>query len=194
MSVDLHTAQIQGFFNGPLDHLTALPVLSDYVAANYDLTNMTVVSPDAGRVRLADTWCDRLGTPLAIIHKRHDPEVANQVAVHEVVGDVAGRTCLLVDDMVDTGGTICQAARALIQHGAAKVICAATHPILSGPAAERLNSTPFEEIIFTNTLPMPAGVHIEKATVLSIAPLLAQAIHEIFEDGSVTSLFHGPIG
>lgn len=194
MSVDLHTAQIQGFFNGPLDHLTALPVLADYVAANYDLTNMTVVSPDAGRVRLADTWCDRLGAPLAIIHKRHDPTVANQVAVHEVVGDVKGRCCLLVDDMVDTAGTICQAAEALLEHGAEKVIAAATHPILSGPAAERINATPFEEIIFTNTLPMPEGVHIEKATVLSIAPLLAQAIHEIFEDGSVTNLFHGSIG
>ena len=194
MSVDLHTAQIQGFFDGPLDHLTALPVLSEYVAANYDLTNMTVVSPDAGRVRLADTWCDRLGTSLAIIHKRHDPTVANQVVVHEVVGDVEGRTCLLVDDMIDTAGTVCQAARALLERGAEKVLCAATHPILSGPAAERLNATPFEEIIFTNTLPFPHGVHIEKATVLSIAPLLAQAIHEIFEDGSVTNLFHGPIG
>lgn len=191
MSVDLHTAQIQGFFNGPLDHLTALPVLADYVSSKYDLSNMTIVSPDAGRVRLADTWCDRLGAPLAIIHKRHDPTVANQVVAHEVVGEVAGRTCLLVDDMVDTGGTICQAARALFQHGAEKVICAATHPILSGPAAERLNAIPFEEIIFTNTLPFPDGVKLEKATVLSIAPLLAQAIHEIFEDGSVTSLFHG---
>jgi ribose-phosphate pyrophosphokinase len=193
MSVDLHTAQIQGFFNGPLDHLTALPVLADYIAEQYDLSNMTIVSPDAGRVRLADTWSDRLGAPLAIIHKRHDPTVANEVVVHEVVGRVAGRTCLLVDDMVDTGGTICQAANALFEHGADKVICAATHAILSGPAAERLNATAFEEIIFTDTLPFPEGVHIEKATVLSIAPLLAQAIHEIFEDGSVTNLFHGTI-
>lgn len=191
MSVDLHTAQIQGFFNGPLDHLTALPVLADHVAAKYDLSQMTIVSPDAGRVRLADTWCDRLGAPLAIIHKRHDPNLANVVVVNEVVGEVAGRICLLVDDMVDTAGTICQAANALLQHGAAKVICAATHPILSGPAAARLNDTPFEEIIFTNTLPFPDDVHIDKATVLSIAPLLAQAIHEIFEDGSVTNLFHG---
>ena len=194
MSVDLHTAQIQGFFNGPLDHLTALPVLAEYVASKYDMTDMTVVSPDAGRVRLADTRSDALGAPLAIIHKRHDPNLVNQVAVHDVVGDVAGRTCLLVDDMVDTGGTICQAANALLEYGAKRVICAATHPILSGPAADRLNSTPFEEIIFTNSLPLPAGVHIEKATVLSIAPLLAQAIHEIFEDGSVTNLFHGTFG
>lgn len=193
MSVDLHTAQIQGFFNGPLDHLTALPVLTDYVASKYDLENMTIVSPDAGRVRLADNWSDRLRAPLAIIHKRHDPTVANQVKVHEVVGDVAGRTCLLVDDMIDTGGTVCQAANALLEHGAARVICAATHPILSGPAAERINATPFEEVIFTNTLPIAAEVDIPKMTVLSIAPLLAQAIHEVFEDGSVASLFDGPV-
>lgn len=194
MSLDLHTAQIQGFFNGPLDHLTALPVLADYVAKKYDLSEMTVVSPDAGRVRLADTWCDQLGAPLAIIHKRHDPNLANTVKVHEVVGDVKGRTCLLVDDMVDMAGTICQAAEALLEHGAKKVICAATHAILSDPATERINATPFEEIIFTNTLPIAEGIEIPKMTVLSIAPLLAQAIHEIFEDGSVTSLFHGSIG
>ncbi len=191
MTVDLHTAQIQGFFNGPLDHLTALPVLADYVEKKYDTSKMTIVSPDAGRVRLADTWSDRLHAPLAIIHKRHDPTVANQVKVHEVVGEVAGRTCLLVDDMVDTAGTICQAAEALVDHGADKVIVAATHAILSGPAAERLNAGPFEEIIFTNTLPIPEGVELEKATVLSVAPLLAQAIHEVFEDGSVASLFAG---
>lgn len=193
MSVDLHTAQIQGFFNGPLDHLTALPVLTEYVAGKYDLKNMTIVSPDAGRVRLADNWSDRLGAPLAIIHKRHDPTVANQVKVHEVVGDVRGRTCLLVDDMIDTGGTICQAADALLEHGAARVLCAATHAVLSGPAVERINATAFEEVILTNTLPIAEGVDIPKMTVLSIAPLLAQAIHEVFEDGSVASLFDGPV-
>ena len=111
--------------------------------------------------------------------------------VHEVVGDVAGRICLIVDDMVDTAGTICQAANALLEHGARGVLCAATHPILSDPAAERLNAMPFEEIIFTNTLPIPAHIRIPKLTVLSIAPLLAQAIHEVFEDGSVASLFNG---
>lgn len=189
MSVDLHSAQIQGFFNGPLDHLSALPVLSAYVANKYDVSSMTVVSPDAGRVRLADSWCDTLGAPLAIIHKRHDPTVANQVAVHEVVGQVAGRTCLLVDDMIDTAGTICQAAQALRDHGAERIIIAATHPILSGPAADRLNAFGFEEIIFTNTLPLPTTTKINNLTMLSIAPLLAQAIHEVFEDGSVASLF-----
>ena len=191
MSVDLHASQIQGFFDGPVDHLFSIPVLSDYVAANYPLDNMTVVSPDAGRVKLADNWSDRLGLPLAIIHKRRDPNKANEVAVGEVVGDVRGRVCLLVDDMIDTAGTICQAAAALREHGASKVIAAATHPILSGPAAQRLNASAFEEVIVTNTLPIRDDLHIPKLTVLSIAPLLAKAIQEVFVDGSVTSLFDG---
>ncbi|MFT3832847.1 MAG: ribose-phosphate diphosphokinase [Micropruina sp.] len=191
MSVDLHASQIQGFFDGPVDHLFSIPVLSDYVAAKYPLENMTVVSPDAGRVKLADNWSDRLGLPLAIIHKRRDPNKANEVAVGEVVGDVRGRVCLLVDDMIDTAGTICQAAAALRDHGASAVIAAATHPILSGPAAQRLNASAFEEVIVTNTLPIRDDLHIPKLTVLSIAPLLAQAIQEVFVDGSVTSLFDG---
>ena len=191
MSVDLHAAQIQGFFDGPVDHLWALPVLADYVKANYDTSEMTVVSPDAGRVRLADMWSDRLSLPLAIIHKRRDPDVANQVAVHEVVGDVAGKVCLLVDDMIDTAGTICQAAEALVARGAKKVIAAATHPVLSGPAIERLKASAFEEVIVTNTMPLPPERRFDQLTVLSIAPLIARAIHEVFEDGSVTSLFDG---
>ena len=189
MSVDLHASQIQGFFDGPVDHLFSIPVLSDYVAAKYPLDNMTVVSPDAGRVKLADNWSDRLGLPLAIIHKRRDPNKANEVAVGEVVGDVNGRVCLLVDDMIDTAGTICQAAEALRAHGASAVIAAATHPILSGPAAQRLNASAFEEVIVTNTLPIRDDLVIPKLTVLSIAPLLAKAIQEVFVDGSVTSLF-----
>ncbi len=191
MSVDLHAAQIQGFFDGPVDHLWSLPVLADYVSSRYDTSEMTVVSPDAGRVRLADMWSDRLNVPLAIIHKRRDPDVANTVAVHEVVGEVQGRVCLLVDDMIDTAGTICQAAEALVARGAKKVIAAATHPVLSGPATERLSASAFEEVIVTNTLPIPADRRSEKLTVLSIAPLVARAIREVFEDGSVTSLFDG---
>jgi ribose-phosphate pyrophosphokinase len=191
MSVDLHAAQIQGFFDGPVDHLWSLPVLSDYVLTKYDTTEMTVVSPDAGRVRLADMWTDRLGCALAIIHKRRDPNVANTVAVHEVVGEVRGRVCLLVDDMIDTAGTICQAAEALKSRGAKAVIAAATHPVLSGPAVERLKASAFEEIIVTNTLPIPEERRFGALTVLSIAPLIARAIREVFEDGSVTSLFDG---
>ncbi len=191
MSVDLHAAQIQGFFDGPVDHLWGLPVLSDYVKNKYDVNNMCVVSPDAGRVRLADMWTDVLGTPLAIVHKRRDHDKANTVAVHEVVGDVQGKVCILVDDMIDTAGTIAQAAQALHDRGASKVITAATHAILSGPAAERLNGANISEIIVTNTLPIRTEQPINNLTVLSIAPLIAKAINAVFLDGSVTSLFGG---
>jgi ribose-phosphate pyrophosphokinase len=191
MAVDLHTAQIQGFFDGPVDHLWALPLLANYIQKKYPTTNMTIVSPDAGRVRVADLWADRLGATLAIIHKRRDPNVANQVRVHEVVGEVEGRTCLLVDDMIDTAGTITQAADALVANGAERVITAATHPVLSGPAVDRLKNSQIGEVVVTNTLPIPEERRFDKLTVLSIAPLIARAIHEVFEDGSVTSLFEG---
>jgi ribose-phosphate pyrophosphokinase len=191
MAVDLHTAQIQGFFDGPVDHLWAMPILADYVEQHYDSENMTIVSPDAGRVRVADQWADRLGTPLAIIHKRRDPNVAHQVKVHEVVGEVAGRTCLLVDDMIDTAGTITQAAEALLASGAETVLVAATHAVLSGPAVDRLKNSAIREVIVTDTLPIADERRFDALTVLSIAPLLGRAIHEVFEDGSVTSLFNG---
>jgi ribose-phosphate pyrophosphokinase len=191
MAVDLHTAQIQGFFDGPVDHLWALPMLANYIQEKYSTTNMTIVSPDAGRVRVADLWADRLGATLAIIHKRRDPNVANQIRVHEVVGEVEGRTCLLVDDMIDTAGTITQAADALVANGAERVITAATHPVLSGPAVDRLKNSQIGEVVVTNTLPIPDERRFDKLTVLSIAPLIARAIHEVFEDGSVTSLFDG---
>ncbi len=191
MAVDLHTAQIQGFFDGPVDHLWALPVLSSYIAEKYDTSSMTVVSPDAGRVRVADMWTDKLGASLAIIHKRRDPNVANEVKVHEVVGDVEGRTCLVVDDMIDTAGTICKAADALFDSGAAEVIVAATHAVLSGPAVDRLKNSRIREVVVTNTLPIPPDRHFDSLTALSIAPLIARAVKEVFEDGSVTSLFGG---
>jgi ribose-phosphate pyrophosphokinase len=189
VTVDLHTDQIQGFFDGPVDHLFALPVLADYVGRKVDRSKLTIVSPDAGRVRVADRWCDRLDAPLAIVHKRRDKDVANQVTVHEVVGDVKDRVCVLVDDMVDTGGTICAAADALFANGAADVIVTATHGILSGPAADRLKNSRVSEFIFTDTLPTPAELQLDKITVLSIAPTIARALREVFEDGSVTSLF-----
>ena len=191
MSVDLHAAQIQGFFDGPVDHLWSLPVLADYVDSRYDKSEITVVSPDAGRVRLADMWSDRLNVPLAIVHKRRDHDVANTVVVHEVVGEVEGRVCLLVDDMIDTAGTICQAAEALMARGAKAVVAAATHAVLSGPAVERLTASSIEEVIVTNTLPIAPDRRFTELTVLSIAPLIARAIREVFEDGSVTSLFDG---
>ncbi|GAA2726816.1 ribose-phosphate diphosphokinase [Cellulomonas aerilata] len=191
MSVDLHTSQIQGFFDGPVDHLMALPLLASYVRSKVDLATLTVVSPDAGRVRLADQWSDRLGAPLAIIHKRRDPSVPNQVKVHELVGEVKGRTCVLVDDMIDTGGTIVQAAEALFEHGAADVIVASTHAILSGPAVDRLKNSRISEVVVSDTLPIPDDRNFPQLTVLSIAPLLGRAIRQVFDDGSVTSLFDG---
>ncbi|WP_245575381.1 ribose-phosphate diphosphokinase [Gulosibacter molinativorax] len=192
MSVDLHASQIQGFFDGPVDHLFAMPVLMNYFKEKVgDDPNLTVVSPDMGRVRVADRWSDQLGSPLAIIHKRRDPKVANQVSVHEIVGSVEGRTCLMVDDLIDTGGTIQKAAEALKASGASKVIVAATHAVFSGPAKERLHCDAIDEVVVTDTLPVPAEKRFETLTVLSIAPLLARAIHEVFEDGSVTSMFDG---
>ncbi|MDR2379438.1 MAG: ribose-phosphate diphosphokinase [Bifidobacteriaceae bacterium] len=191
MAVDLHTAQIQGFFNGPVDHLWALPILTNYVRTRVDRSRLTIVSPDAGRVRLADLWSDRLAAPLAIIHKRRDPTVANQVKVHELVGEVQGRTCVIVDDMIDTAGTIVQAAEALHSNGAAQVIVAATHAVLSGPAVDRLKRSFISEVVVTDTLPIEEDRRFDKLTVLSIAPLIARAIREVFDDGSVTSLFDG---
>ncbi|GAB3962304.1 ribose-phosphate diphosphokinase [Streptomyces sparsus] len=192
VSVDLHADQVQGYFDGPVDHLFALPLLTDYIADRVDREKLTVVSPDAGRVRVADRWADRLGAPLAIVHKRRDPDVANQVTVHEVVGDVRNRVCVLVDDMVDTGGTICAAADALYANGAEDVIVTATHGILSHPAPDRLKNSKVSEFVFTNTLPTPEELDLDKVTVLSMAPMIARAVREVFEDGSVTSLFEEP--
>ena len=144
-----------------------------------------------GRVRVADIWSDKLGAPLAIIHKRRDPLVPNQVSVHEIVGEVEGRVCLLVDDLIDTGRTIVKAAEALKESGAIGVVVAATHAVFSNPAAEILQSDVIDSVVVTDTLPIPDEKRWDRLTVLPIAPLLARAIHEVFEDGSVTSMFDG---
>ncbi|MDS0198900.1 ribose-phosphate diphosphokinase [Microbacterium imperiale] len=194
MSVDLHAAQIQGFFDGPVDHLFAKPVLLEHFERTLradDRAKLTVVSPDTGRVRVADTWSDSLGAPLAIIHKRRDPNVANQVTVNEIVGDVRGRVCLLVDDMIDTGGTIVKAAQALKNNGAERVIVAATHAVFSHPAVDRLQDAAIDEVVVTDTIPLGDDKRFPGLTILPIAPLLARAIKEVFEDGSVTSMFDG---
>ena len=192
MTVDLHTAQIQGFFDGPVDHLFALPLLANYVGSRVDRTKLTIVSPDSGRVRVAERWSDLLGgASIAFIHKTRDPRVPNEATTGKVVGDVKGQTCVVIDDMIDTAGTITKAVDALIDEGAAEVIIAATHAVFSGPAADRLRSSKVSEVVVTNTLPIAESNRFEKLTVLSIAPLVARAIREVFEDGSVTSLFDG---
>jgi ribose-phosphate pyrophosphokinase len=192
MSIDLHTAQIQGFFDGPVDHLFALPVLLEHIRASYPDADFTVVSPDTGRVRVAEQWADRLGgNPIAFVHKSRDLLVPNQVVANRVVGDVEGRSCLLIDDMIGTGSTIVKAADLLFDAGAREVIVAATHGELTAPATDRLKNCRISEVIVTNTLPIRPEQEFDKLTVLSIAPLLAKAIREVFEDGSVTSLFDG---
>eukprot|EP01032_Pedospumella_encystans_P004480 gene4480-5312_t len=170
----------------------ALPILADYVKEKYSDQPLAVVSPDAGRIKVAERWSARLGgAPLAFIHKTRRTDVANEVVANRVVGDVTGRMCVLVDDMIDTGGTIVKAAEALMSDGAAGVIIAATHAILSDPAVDRLKNSPAAEIVVTNTLPLSEDRHFDKLTCLSIAPLPARAIHEVFADGSVTSMFDG---
>ena len=192
IAVDLHADQVQGFFDGPVDHLMALPILADHVKEKYGDQYLAVVSPDAGRIKVAERWSARLGgAPLAFIHKSRRTDVPNQVVANRVVGDVKGRICVLVDDMIDTGGTIVAAAEALMDDGAAGVVIAATHPIMSGPAVERLKASPAQEIVVTNTLPLTEEQRFDKLTCLSIAPLLSQAIREVFEDGSVTKMFDG---
>ncbi|QCU78619.1 ribose-phosphate diphosphokinase [Citricoccus sp. SGAir0253] len=192
MSVDLHTAQIQGFFDGPVDHLFAVPMLSDYIRSKTEGEDLTVVSPDTGRVRVAEQWAERLGgAPLAFVHKSRDLTVPNQAVSKQVVGQVEGRTCVLIDDMIDTGGTIAGAVRVLQEAGAKDVIIAATHAVFSDPAAQRLAECGAREVVVTNTLPIPEEKRFGTLTVLSIAPLIARAIREVFEDGSVTSLFDG---
>ena len=191
ISLDLHTPQIQGYFDGPLDHLTALPLLSDYLAEKVDLGNLTIVSPDSGRVRVAEKYTDRLNSPLAIIHKRRDARTPSEVRMFEVVGEVRGRTCVIVDDMIDTAGTITKAAEALLEQGASEVICAATHAVLSGPAVDRLKNAPVKEVIVTNTLPISDEKRFDSLTVLSVAPIIGAAIKAVFDDASVSGLFDG---
>jgi len=191
MSVDLHAPQIQGFFDGPVDHLFAMPVLLEHFRTQLDRETLMVVSPDMGRVRVADIWSEKLDVPLAIIHKRRDPLVPNQVSVHEIVGDVSGRVCLLVDDLIDTGRTIVKAAEALKANGAIGVVVAATHAVFSDPAPEILASDFIDQVVVTDTLPLTDHQRFPSLTVLPIAPLIARAIHEVFDNGSVTSMFDG---
>lgn len=188
LTMDLHVPQIQGFFDIPLDHLTSMPILAAHLRDTLDERSI-VVSPDAGGVHRARLLAERLGVPVGFVDKRRpEPGVAEVV---QVVGDVSGRTAVLVDDMIDTAGTITAAANALLGFGAKEVIAAATHAILSGPAVSRLKGAPIRRLVFTDTLPLPDGTD-GRYDVLSVAPLLANAIVRIHEDRSVTRLFDDP--
>ncbi|MFP4636123.1 MAG: ribose-phosphate diphosphokinase [Nitriliruptoraceae bacterium] len=191
MSVDLHTGQIQGFFHDPFDHLTALPLLKGWIEDNTSADNRVIVSPDAGRVRLTEKFAGHLGSPIAILHKRRDPSRHNVAESLDVIGDVEGREVVLIDDMIDTAGTICGAATLLKERGAQRVIACATHPLFSGPAAERLVASEIEKVVVTNTIPIPDERRSDKLVVLSIAPILASALRAVFEDQSVSEIFQG---
>jgi ribose-phosphate pyrophosphokinase len=188
LSVDLHAGQIQGFFDFPFDHITALPLLARYIVKK-DLADTVVVSPDAGRVKVAKKFADRLHSPMAIMHKRR-PE-KNIAEMLHVIGDVKGKCAVLIDDMIDTAGTMVEAAAALKKHGAERIVACATHPILSGQAVERLKLSEIEELAVTNTLPVPIEKNIDKITVLSIAPMIADAITAVFKEESVSEIVGG---
>ena len=196
VSVDLHTGQIQGFFDFPVDHLTAVPVIAEYLATALD-GEVTVVSPDAGGGKLAHRYATQLEerggleVELAFIDKRRPKGVHNVAVATEVVGEIEGRVCVLVDDMIDTAGTVVSAANLLVDRGATDVVIAATHGLLSGPAVDRLKNAPVREVIVSNTLPISDEKQFDSLRVMSIAPLLAGAIDAIFCDGSVSGLFGG---
>jgi len=187
LSVDLHSGQIQGFIDNPFDHLTAMPVLVDYLRQHMG-DDLVVVSPDAGRVKAAERYANVLHADLAIVHKRR---VKGAVEAKEVVGKVEGRTCVLVDDMIDTGGTLVAAAEQLVEQGARQVCAAATHGVLSGPAIDRIKNSVITKVVVTNTLPLPPEKQIDKLEVLSVAQIIADAIDAVFEDTSVSEIFGG---
>src|SRR5688572_14405031 len=190
MSVDLHSGQIQGFFDGPVDHLTAMPVLVDYIRANLP-DDLVVVSPDAGRVKVAERYTNVLDADLAIVHKRRVKGVKNAVEAHEIVGAVEGRTCVIIDDMIDTGSSLCAAADRLKEQGAEQIYALATHGLLSGPAIDRIKNSAITKVVVTNTLQLPSEKQIDKIEQLSIAKVLAETIDAVFEDKSVGEIFGG---
>jgi ribose-phosphate pyrophosphokinase len=196
VTVDLHTGQIQGFFDFPVDHLTAVPLLADFVSGAVKGEEVTVVAPDAGGGKLAHRFANCLGdhgieAKLAFVDKQRPKGTHNVAVATEVVGEIDGRTCVLIDDMIDTGGTLTSATELLVSRGAESVIIAATHGLLSGPAVDRLKNAPVREVVVTNTLPIPDDKHFGSLTVLSIAPIVAEAIDAVFGDTSVSEIFRG---
>ena len=195
VSVDLHSGQIQGFFDFPVDHLTALPLLAEYLQKDVRVPeDIVVVAPDAGRIRTAARLAAQLHAPLAYVDKRRSRHQPSKIDSVEIVGEVAGRPCVLIDDMIDTAGTVVEGARALAAAGAIEVYAAATHPVLSGKAVQRLAESPITEIVVTNSLPIPeekSQVLGERLTILSIAPIVASALMAVFQEESVSEIFHG---
>jgi ribose-phosphate pyrophosphokinase len=190
-SVDLHTGQIQGFIDAPFDHLTALPIFSEYLAGTVT-GPATVVSPDSGRVKLAARYARHLDAQVAFVHKRRSADERNEVDALEIVGEIEGRNCVIVDDMIDTAGTVVAAANLLIDRGALGVRVVATHGVLSPPAIDRLKNAPIDEVVITNTVPAPDDArHLHNLKVLSIGPVLAGVVNAIFTDASVSQIFKG---
>ena len=190
VSVDLHSGQIQGFFDVPVDHLTAMPVLVDYLRGCGE-EGLVVVTPDAGRAKVAERFAQHLDADLAIVHKRRPKGTVNVVEARDVVGDVEGRRCVLIDDMIDTAGTIVAAAEQLMDHGATEVWAMATHGVLSGPALDRLKNSVISRVVVTDTVPLSPDRHLDKFEVLSVAGVIADAIDAVFEDLSVSEIFGG---
>jgi len=190
VSVDLHAGQIQGFFNGPFDHLTAMPVLVEHLKVHLP-RDVVVVAPDAGRIKAAERFARHLGNDMASVYKRRHKAVVNEVEALGVMGEVTGRSCVLVDDMIDTAGTMCAAVDQLKSQGASQVWAVATHAVFSGPAIDRLKNSVVDRVVVTDTLPLPADKQIDKVQVLPVAKLIADAIDAVFEDTSVSDIFGG---
>jgi ribose-phosphate pyrophosphokinase len=189
VSIDLHSGQIQGFFDGPVDHLTAMPVIEDYIRKN--AKDPVIVSPDAGRIKVAERMQQHLSADLAFVYKRRPKGTTNTAQALDVIGEVEGRLCILTDDMIDTGGTIVSAAHLLLDKGATEVWAMATHGVLSGPAIERLSASRIDRVVLTNTLPLSPEKLIPKVEVISIAPIIADALSAVFDDTSVSEIFGG---
>jgi len=192
ISIDLHAGQIQGFFDGPVDHLTAMPVLEAYLREHASAP--VVVSPDAGRIKVAERMAQHLGdcgADLAFCYKRRPKGTTNVAEVTEIIGEVDGRLCVLTDDMIDTAATITSASELLMSRGATEVWAMATHGVLSGPAIDRLKNSPISRVVLTDTLPLPSEKQLPMIEVLSIAPLIAEALSAVFDDTSVSEIFDG---
>jgi ribose-phosphate pyrophosphokinase len=189
VAVDLHSGQIQGFFDGPFDHLTAMTVLEAFLRVNAP-PDLVVVSPDTGRSKVTEKYARRLNTDMAIVDKRRDP-LTGEIDTRGVLGDVSGRMCVLVDDEIDTAGTICRAAEELVAAGASEVWAIATHGVLSEPAIDRLKNSVIAKVVITNTVPVPEDARLDKLEVVSVARVIADAIDAVFEDTSVSEIFGG---